>query len=104
VSVCAMYKRKNQKVRSVNSCIFDDSISEESASWKADILKKELMRKIVNSTNQYAQWLILKFSDLTKSVRLKSERLQRMKIEDFLWEKKKNLLTKMLYNRKVVLA
>jgi hypothetical protein len=32
VSVCATYKRKNQKVRSVNSCIFDDSISEESAS------------------------------------------------------------------------
>jgi hypothetical protein len=41
---------------------------------------------------------------LTKSARLKSERLQRMKIEDFLWEKKKNLLTKMLYNKKVVLA
>jgi hypothetical protein len=32
VSVCATYKRKNQKIRSVDSCIFDDSISEESAS------------------------------------------------------------------------
>jgi beta-N-acetylglucosaminidase len=54
-----------------------------------------------NLTNQFVEFLIFKFSELTKKTRLKSERIQRMQIKDELLKREKELLLEMLFNREI---
>jgi beta-N-acetylglucosaminidase len=53
--------------------------------------------------NQFAEFLIFKFSELTKEARLKFERIQRMQIENELLKREKELLLEMLFNREIAL-
>jgi beta-N-acetylglucosaminidase len=62
--------------------------------------KKKYIR---NFTNQFAEFFIFKFSELTKKARLKSERIQRMQIENELLKREKELFLKMLFNRETAL-
>jgi beta-N-acetylglucosaminidase len=52
-------------------------------------------------TNQFAELLIFKFSELTKKTRLKFERIQRMQIKNELLKREKELLLEMLFNREI---
>ncbi len=101
VKVYTIYKRKNQKVKLSDTCVSDDFKSDDDASWKKDIIKKKKYFK--NFIDQFAEFLISKFSELTKEARLKSERIQRMQIENELLKRERELLLEMLFNREVVL-
>jgi beta-N-acetylglucosaminidase len=69
-------------------------------------VKKERHQKeevFQNLTNQFAEFLIFKFSELTKKARLKSERIQRMQIKDELLKREKEFLLEILFNREIAL-
>ncbi len=97
VKMYTIYKRKNQKIKLSDICVFDDFKSNDDASWKKNIIKKKKYFK--NFIDQFAEFFISKFFELTKEARLKSERIQRMQIEDELLKRKKKLLLEMLFNR-----
>ncbi len=101
VKVYTIYKRKNQKIKLSDTCVSDDFKSDDDVSWKKDIIKKKKYFK--NLIDQFAEFLISKFSELTKEARLKSERIQRMQIENELLKREKELLLEMLFNREIVL-
>ena len=104
VKIKILYKRKDQKIQSVNLSKFDESKSENEFDWKKIVLKSEVSKRTYDSIDRFIKYLISKFSNLTKNVRLISERLKRLRIEKSLWKKKKALLTKMMYNQEKVLA
>ncbi len=101
VKVYTIYKRKNQKIKFSDICVFDDFKSNDDASWKKNIIKKKKYFK--NLINQFVEFLISKFFELTKKTRLKFERIQRMQIKNELLKRKKEFLLKMLFNREVAL-
>ncbi len=101
VKVYTIYKRKNQKTKLNDICVSDDFKSNDDASWKKNIIKKKKYFK--NFINQFAEFFISKFSELAKKTRLKSERIQRMQIENELLKREKEFLFEMLFNRKTAL-
>ncbi len=101
VKVYTIYKRKNQKIKLSDICVFDDFKSNDDASWKKNIIKKKKYFK--NFIDQFAEFFISKFFELAKETRLKSERIQRMQIKNELLKRKKELLLEMLFNRETAL-
>jgi hypothetical protein len=99
--VFIVYKRKNKKMKLSDICVSDDSKFDDDATWKENVIKKKKYFK--NLTNQFAEFLISKFSELTKETRLKSERIQRMQIKNELLKREKELLLEMLFNREIAL-
>ena len=99
VKIRTLYKRKNQKIRFVNLSKSDESKLENEFDWKKVVLKSEVSKRTYDSINRFVKYLISKFSNLTKDVRLISERLKRLRIEESLWKEKKTLLIEMMYNR-----
>jgi hypothetical protein len=99
IKMYTIYKRKNQKIKLSDICVSDDFKSSDDASWKNNIIKKKKYFK--NLIDQFAEFFISKFSELTKKARLKSERIQRMQIENELLKREKELLLKMLFNREI---
>ncbi len=73
IKVYTIYKRKNQKIKFSDICVSDDFKSNDDASWKKNIIKKKKYFK--NFIDQFAEFLISKFFELTKETRLKSERI-----------------------------
>ena len=67
-----------------------------------DVVKKET--SILDSIDKYTYWLIPKFTPIAKGARLILKRLGKMIIRDGMTEQEKEVLSKMLYNREVVLA
>ncbi len=90
-----VYKCKNQKMKFSDICVSNDFKFDDETSWKKNIIK--------NFTNQFVEFFIFKFFELTKKARLKSERIQRMQIKDELLKRKKELFLKMLFNREIAL-
>jgi beta-N-acetylglucosaminidase len=74
------YKRKNQKVKFNDICVSDDFKFDDDVTWKKNIIKKKKYFK--NLTNQFVEFFIFKFSELTKKARLKSERIQKMQVKN----------------------
>ncbi len=66
---------------------------------KKNVIKKKKYFK--DFTNQFAEFLISKFFELTKKARLKFERIQRMQIKNELLKREKELLLEMLFNREI---
>jgi hypothetical protein len=99
VKMYTIYKRKNQKVKLNDICVSNDFKSNDDVSWKKNIIKKKKYFK--NFIDQFAEFFIFKFSELTKKARLKFERIQRMQIENELLKREKELLLEMLFNREV---
>ncbi len=93
------YKRKDQKMKFNDICVSNDSKSDDDVTWKENIIKKKKYFK--NFTNQFAEFFISKFSELTKEARLKFERIQRMQIKNELLKRKKELFFEMLFNREI---
>jgi hypothetical protein len=101
VKMYTIYKRKNQKIKLSDICVSDDFKSSDDVSWKKNIIKKKKYFK--DLIDQFAEFLIFKFFELTKKARLKSERIQRMQIEDELLKREKEFLLEMLFNREIAL-
>ncbi len=93
-----IYKRKNQKIKFNDICVSDHFKSNDDVSWRKNIIKKKKYFK--NFIDQFVEFFISKFSELTKKARLKFERIQRMQIKNELLKRKKELLFEMLFNRK----
>ncbi len=101
VKMYTIYKRKNQKIKFSDICVFDDFKSNDDVSWKKNIIKKKKYFK--NLIDQFAEFFISKFSELVKRTRLKFERIQKMQIKDELLKRKKEFLLEMLFNRETAL-
>jgi beta-N-acetylglucosaminidase len=95
------YKRKDQKMKFNDICVSNDFKSDDDVTWKKNIIKKKKYFK--DFTNQFAEFLIFKFFELTKKTRLKFERIQRMQIENELLKREKELFLEMLFNREIAL-
>ena len=103
LSFYTAYKRKNQKIRSVNFDESNDFMSDESDNWKKKILKNEKKRYSFDFVDKYREYLISRFSEMKRSERLWNDRLSRIRIDEKLSVQKKKLLTEMLYRRKICL-
>ncbi len=99
VKVYTIYKRKNQKIKFNDICVFDDFKSNDDVSWKKNIIKKKKYFK--NFIDQFAEFFISKFFELAKKTRLKFERIQRMQIKNELLKRKKEFFLEMLFNREI---
>ncbi len=99
VKMYTIYKRRNQKIRFNDICVSNDFKLNNDVSWKKNIIKKKKYFK--NVIDQFIEFLISKFSELTKEARLKSERIQRMQTKNKLLKREKELLLEMLFNREI---
>ncbi len=97
--VFIVYKRKNQKMKLNDICVLNDFKFDDDATWKENVIKNKKYFK--NLTNQFAEFFIFKFFELTKKTRLKFERIQRMQIKNELLKREKELLFEMLFNREI---
>jgi hypothetical protein len=82
-------------------CVSNDFKFDDDVTWKENIIKKKKYFK--NLTNQFAEFLISKFSELTKEARLKFEQIQRMQIKNELLKREKELLLEIMFNREIAL-
>jgi hypothetical protein len=94
-----IYKRKNQKIKFNDICVSDDFKSNDDVSWKKNIIKKKKYFK--NLIDQFVEFFISKFFELTKEARLKFEWIQRMQIKDEFLKCEKVFLFEMLFNREI---
>jgi hypothetical protein len=94
-----VYKRKNQKMKFSDICVSDDFKFDDDVTWKENVIKKKKYFK--DFTNQFVEFFIFKFSELTKKARLKFKRIQRMQIKNELLKREKELLLEMLFNREI---
>ena len=94
VKIKILYKRKNQKIRFVNLSKFDESKFESEFDWKKIVLKDEISKKTYDSIDRFVEYLISKFSNLTKNVKLTFEWLKQLKIVESLWKKKEDVVDK----------
>ena len=82
--------------------MLDGSKPDRSNTWKLNIIKKET--PILDPIDKYTYWLVSKFTPIVKEARLIPERHGKMIVGDEIIEQEKGVLTKILYNRKVVLV
>ena len=103
VKVATAYKRKAQKIQSVNSSESNDSISEDLINWKQILLTQIKLNMTEMKSEKYDHWLFLKFFKIAREFRLTSKRAKRMICNDALTLQEKNLLLKMLFNREATM-
>ena len=96
------YKRKSQKVQPVDLSLSDGSKPDGSDTWKVNAIKKKVL--ILDPTDKYSHGLISKFTPIMKGAGLTLERLAKMIVGNSMTAKEKDVLIKMLYNQKAVLA
>jgi hypothetical protein len=71
-----IYKRKADKVKSINLDKLDSSIPKGSKFWREDMIREEMKNVDLDLNNLYAKWLIPKFSKIVKDNRLIPERIE----------------------------
>jgi beta-N-acetylglucosaminidase len=98
IKMCTIYKWKDQEYKFSDICVSDDFKSNDDASWKKNIIKKKYFKNLID---QFAEFFIFKFSELTKKARLKSERIQKMQIKNELLKHEKEFFLEMLFNREI---
>jgi hypothetical protein len=96
------YKRKTDKVRLVDSDKFNDSTLDNNKNWKQEVEKRFKISE--KPSGKYDYLLISKFFTISRKTRFILERFTKIKIGKELLKIKKDLLTKILYNRKAALA
>src|SRR5271156_372945 len=101
--VNTLYKRKADKVRSVNTDESDGTAPGGSKTWREDMLRKERRTESPDKEDLYAEWLIPKFSEIPKGSRLTPERIEKL-IMGSITAQEKDLLIAMLFNREAALA
>ncbi len=103
VKVATAYKRKAQKIQSVNSSKLNNSISEDLTNWKQILLTQIKLNMTEMKSEKYDHWLFFKFFKIAQEFRLTSKRAKRMICDDALTLQEKNLLLKMLFNREATM-
>ncbi len=103
VKVATAYKRKVQKIQSVNSSELNDSISEDLTNWKQILLTQIKLNMTEMKSEKYDHWLFLKFFKIAQEFRLTLKQAKRIICNDALTLQKKNLLLKMLFNREATM-
>ena len=103
VHVDILYKRKTQKINSMNVEIMNESESRIDSKWK-EILKLSVTSKFVEQLSDvYDSFLISKFSKIKQNFKLTSKRLQKMLFDAKLFPQERKLILKLLYRRKAAL-
>ena len=100
--IVILYKKKTDKMRSVNWKFSNESKSFENDDWKASIIAEKRSRKFHLSRMKYDHWLISKFSSIFQNSRIISKRMKKMLVNDSKQMKEKKLLLFCFYNRKIV--
>ena len=104
VHVDILYKRKAQKINSMNVEITNESKSRINFKWK-EILKSLITSKFVEQlSNVYDSFLISKFSKIKQNFKLTSERLQKMLFDAKLFSQEQKLMLKLLYRQEATLT
>ena len=104
VHVNILYKRKVQKINSMNIEITNGSRSSINSKWK-EILKWLITSKFVEQlSNVYDSFLIFKFSKIKQDFKLTLKCLQKMLFDTKLFSQERKLRLKLLYRRKIVLV
>ena len=104
VYVDKLYKRKVQKINSVNIEITNESRLKTNFKWK-EILKLLITSKFVEQLfDVYDSFLTFKFSKIKQKFKLISERLQKIFFHIKLFSQERKLILKLFYQRKVVLT
>ena len=96
------YKQKSQKVKPVDLSLSDGSKPDGNDTWKVNAIKKEVF--ILDPIDKYSYRLIPKFIPIAKRARLTLERLEKIIVGDSMTAQENDVLTKMLYNLKAILA
>ena len=103
VHVDIMYKRKAQKINSMNVEITNELKSRINFKWK-EILKLSVTSKFVKQLfNVYDFFLIFKLSKIRQNFKLISKRLQKIFFDTKLFSQERKLILKLLYRREVAL-
>ncbi len=97
--VFIVYERKNQKMKFNDICVSNDFKLDDDVTWKKNVIKKKKYFK--DLTNQFVEFFIFKFSELTKKTRLKSKWIERMQIKNELLKREKDFFFEMLFNREI---
>ncbi len=90
IKVATAYKRKVQKIWSVNSSELNDSISEDLTNWKQILLTQIKWNMTEMKSEKYDHWLFLKFFKIAWEFRLTSKWVKRMICNDALTLQEKN--------------
>ena len=102
--VFILYKKKANKVRSVNWEFSNESKSFENDDWRVSIIAEKRSREFHLSRMKYDHSLISKFSTIFQDSRITSKRIKKMLVNDSMQIKEKKLLLFCLYNRKTAFA
>ena len=104
VYVNILYKRKAQKINSVNVRITNESRLKIYFKWK-EILKLSITSKFVKQLSDvYDSFLTFKFLKIRQNFKLISKRLQKMFFDTKLFPQEQKLMLKLFYQRKVALT
>ncbi len=103
VKVATAYKKKAQKIWSVNSSKLNNSISKDLTNWKQILLTQIKLNITEMKSEKYDHWLFFKFFKIAWEFRLTSKWAKRMICNDALTLQEKNLLLKMLFNKKAIM-
>ena len=99
--VLTVYKTKANKVQLVDLGKTDSSKPSRSLNW---FEKSKLDNFLYLNSRQYVDWIISKFSDISKSLCFTKEQIEQLIVEDSLQFKEKELFIEMLYNWEKALA
>ena len=103
VHVDILYKRKVQKINSMNVEITNESRSRTNFKWRK-ILKSLITSKFVEQLSDvYDYFLIFKFSKIKQNFKLTLKRLQKMLFDAKLSSQERKVMMKLLYRRETAL-
>ena len=104
VHVNILYKRKTQKINSINVEIMNESRSRINFKWR-EILKLSITSKFVEQLSDvYNSFLIFKFSKIKQSFKLTLKRLQKILFNTKMFLQERKLMLKLFYRREVALT
>ncbi len=103
IKVMTAYKRKVQKIWSVNLSELNNSISKDLTNWKQILLTQIKLNMKEMKSEKYDYWLFFKFFKIAWEFRLTLKWVKKMICNDALTLQEKNLLLKMLFNREVII-
>ena len=104
VHVDILYKRKVQKINSMNVEITNEAKLRINFKWRKILKLLITLKSVEQLSDVYDFFLISKFSKIKQSFKLTSKRLQKMLFNIKLSSQKRKLMLKLLYQREAVLT
>ena len=97
------YKKVKDKVKLDNLDQSNGSVPRGLSNWKQKTIEQKALL-IFDLERKYAEWLISKFSSITRGSWLTAERLSSMIVGTEMTTQEKDVLGKMLYDREASIA